>query len=329
MTTINTVTGSVQPQDLGVTLLHEHLSIGLPGWETDGFRSTQRSAIIERCVSVAGELVANGIRTILDPCANDIGRDVELMAEVSARSGLNIVCATGLFNDVAGGSAYWRSKMAKLEDPRQLVPYLAELLINEITEGVGATGIRAGVIKVATGFDRITPYERLVFEAAARAAIETGVPITTHTECGVLGREQQALLTSHGVPADRIIIGHSCGSTEPGYHADIVGAGSFVGFDQFGYEGGRWPRDEQRLEALGSLFKSGARRRLVIATDNVMCVRGAPYPNKPQTDPSKIAARTLRVLTYVFPYLRSLGVSEEHLSSILIDTPRNLLTPGA
>lgn len=325
---INTLRGVIQPTDLGMTLLHEHLSIGMPGWEADAFHSLPRKQIAEHCVEVVSELMAHGIRSILDPCAIDIARDVDLMAEVSDRTGLNIICATGLFNEAAGASSYWRLKLAKLKEPRQLVPYIAELFIRELTEGIGQTGIKAGAIKVATGRGAITAYERIVFEAAALASLQTGAPITTHTECGALGREQQALLAGHGVPADRIIIGHSCGCTDIDYHRDIVGRGSFVGFDQFGYEGGQWPRDEQRLETLAGLLTSGAAGKVIIATDTVMYARGGSFPATAPVDPSRSAARTLRILTYVFPRLRELGVSDSTLSGILVDTPRQILSPG-
>ena len=33
--TINSVLGPINPDDLGFTLIHEHLSVGMPGWELD------------------------------------------------------------------------------------------------------------------------------------------------------------------------------------------------------------------------------------------------------------------------------------------------------
>ena len=47
----------------------------------------------------------------------------------------------------------------------------------------------------------MTDHERSVLRAAAMASIETGAPITTHTDEGQLGDEQQRLLTEFGVPA--------------------------------------------------------------------------------------------------------------------------------
>src|SRR6185295_10840306 len=101
------------------------------------------------------------------------------------------------------------------------VSEMTEIFVNEVSEGIGSTGIKAGVIKVATGPHQITPYERNVIIAAARAHKHTGAPITTHTDDGTMGREQLAILRDEGVDPSCIIIGHSCGSADLRYHTDL------------------------------------------------------------------------------------------------------------
>ena len=59
------------------------------------------------------------------------------------------------------------------------------------------------------------------FEAAAKASAATGAPITTHTDNGTVGDVQQRLLTDEGVSAHRIVIGHSCGTSDHDYHMKI------------------------------------------------------------------------------------------------------------
>src|SRR5688572_8281261 len=178
-TTIQTVTGPIRPDQLGPTLMHEHLAVGYPGWESDTLRpgpdAAERFAV---CVDRIQELQALGFRTLVDPCPNDLGRDVDLMAKVAQRTGFQIVCATGLYKEAEGGAAYWhmRGRFAPAVDA------MAELFERELTTGIGTTGVRAGIIKVATGPGRMSEYEAAVFQAAARAAVATGAPITTHTD---------------------------------------------------------------------------------------------------------------------------------------------------
>ena len=164
MSAVQTVTGTVQASDLGRTLMHEHLLIGYPGHEVDWLHpGPSRSERVERCVERIEEMKALGITAMLDPCPMDLGRDVELMAEVAQRTRFQLVCATGLYKEAEGATAYWKFKMAF----GSVVEAMAELFVKELTEGVGDTGIRAGIIKVGTGHGTLTEYEQAVFEGAS------------------------------------------------------------------------------------------------------------------------------------------------------------------
>jgi phosphotriesterase-related protein len=268
MSEIQTVTGTTTPDALGVTLMHEHLLIGYPGWEADSIRpGPSRKEMLSRCVDRIEEMKGAGITAILDPCPNDLGRDVEFMAEVAQRTGFQIICATGLYKEAEAGAAYWKFR----KNFGGIVETMTELFVKELSEGIGGSGIRAGIIKVATGHEPMTEYESWVFEAAARAAVETGAPITTHTGKRV-GGDQQAFLTKHGVPAHRIIIGHSCGSSDPAYHRRIALGGSYLGFDRFGLD--MIQPDDERVKGLLALLQGGFERQLVVSHDTVWCWRG-------------------------------------------------------
>src|SRR5438552_15035622 len=206
MQTVQTVTGPCSPDALGTTLMHEHLLVGWPGWEAYAAEDrAQRRERVGRCVGQMQELHGLGVRTLLDPCPIDLGRDVELMAEVAERSRVRIVCATGLYKEDLGAPASFKFRTQFGDAPAEMT----DVFVHELSEGVGETGIRAGVIKVATGAHRITPYEELVLRAAARAHRATGAPITTHTDEGTMGAEQLDILTGESVPSDAIVVGHS------------------------------------------------------------------------------------------------------------------------
>src|SRR5947208_11070860 len=208
---IQTVTGPIEPSELGTTLMHEHLMIGWPGWEAEAPADrAARREYTKRCVDRMLELRDLGLATFLDPCPIDLGRDVELMAEVAQATRVRIVCATGLYKEDQGAPAYFKFR-GQFGDG---VKEMTDVFIRELTEGVGETGIRAGVIKVATSAHKITPYEEMVLRAAARAHRETGVPITTHTDEGTMGVEQLDILTGEGVAPQAIIVGHSDGSSD-------------------------------------------------------------------------------------------------------------------
>jgi phosphotriesterase-related protein len=315
---VNTVTGPIRVEELGVTLMHEHVLIGYPGWEADTLRpGPARAEIVSTAVEKIRSMQEIGIQSMLDPCPNDLGRDVGLAAEVADKTGFNIICATGLYKENEGGFAHWHF----VRSIGRGVEAMAELFIHELTRGIGDTGVKAGIIKVATGEGKITDYEYDVLSAAATAAVETGAPITTHTDQGTMGEEQQAFLLEKGVPAHRIIIGHSCGSSDHDYHMRLLEKGSYLGFDRFGLD--ILAPDEQRIDALVALLQKQQERRIVVSHDSVWCTRGQPFPAEmlAAIDVDKLFNPT-HFHRNIIPALLARGVSREQIDTMLVDNPR-------
>ena len=316
-TSINTVTGTTDAASLGRTLMHEHLAVGWPGWESDSLRrGPTREEAVSRCTDPIEEIKAQGVTAMIDPCPNDLGRDVELMAEVASRTDFTLICATGLYKEDQGGTAYWKFRAQFGGGPESI----AELYIHELTEGIGSTGVRAGIIKVATGAPEISEYERMLLEAAAMAARETGAPITTHTDDGVCGDEQQRILTELGVPAHRIVVGHSCGSSDLDYHMRIVRGGSYLGFDRFGIE--VLQPDELRVASLLKLLEAGAASRVVISHDSVWCWRGQAIPAPELVAPMLEIWNPTHFFERIIPRLRDGGATDEQIDTMLVANPR-------
>jgi phosphotriesterase-related protein len=237
------------------------------------------------------------------------------MAEVASKTGFNIIFATGLYHQHLGGAPYWLFRQHLEPD---VETRLAKLFITELTEGVASTGVKAGVIKVATFKPPFTDYEKMVFRAAATASIATGAPITTHTEA-ILGEEQVKFLTALGVPAHKIIIGHSCGTSDNSYHTAILKTGAYIGFDRFGLE--RLRSDEDRVESLATLIGQGYSSRLILSHDCVWCWRGLSGPAPTRTDAATDDG-SMRLTRVITPLLLNRGITQGQIDSILIDNPR-------
>jgi phosphotriesterase-related protein len=314
-TTIQTVTGTCRPAELGLTLMHEHLIIGWPGWDADtaaaGFDRREAKRL---CVDRMLELKELGVSALVDPCPIDLGRDVEFAAEVSQASGVHVVCATGLYKEESGAAPYFKFRGAFTDS----IAEMTEIFIKEIEEGIGSSGIKAGVIKLATGPHQITPYERNVITAAARAHKATGTPITTHTDEGTMGREQLAILTEEGADPSRVVIGHSCGTADLRYHTDLLDRGVYLGFDRFGLE--LLQPDRLRLASLIGLLGIGFERQIVLSHDTVWCWRGRALPIPAEQLAPKWDPR--HVLQHIVPALREAGVSQAKIDAMLIENPR-------
>lgn len=314
--TLQTVTGAITPDDLGKTLMHEHLVIGYPGFEVDTINpGPGLEERVARCVDRIEEIKDLGFSSLVDPCPADLGRDVELMATVAQKTAFQIICATGLYKQSDGSYPYWHARQTF----GPTVDAMAEIFIKEITEGIGSTGIRAGIIKVATGEGEMTDYEHGIFEAAAKASAETGAPITTHTDQATIGDLQQQVLAEHGALPHRIVIGHSCGSSDHDYHMKIARGGSYLGFDRFGLD--TLQPDDERVAALTRLITAGAGDRIVVSHDSVCCWRGQPFPpavEEAMTQSWNPSHFSLRIV----PKLKDRGVTSEQIDALLIDNPR-------
>jgi len=315
MARIHTVLGPCAPTDLGTTLMHEHLMIGWPGWDSDtAAPAFDRKDTVKLCVDRMEELKALGLRTLLDPCPIDLGRDVELMAEVAQAARVNLICTTGLYKEDSGATQYFRFRAQFGAD---VVNEMAETFIRELSDGIGGTGIKAGVIKVATGAHQVTPYEEQVMRAAARAHKATGAPITTHTDEGTMGREQLDVFASEGVDLKQVIVGHSCGSADLKYHVDMLDRGAYLGFDRFGLE--ILQPDRLRQAALIGLLGIGFQKQIVLSHDTVWCWRGRALPIPAEAFPTW---KPTHVFENIVPALREAGVAQSKIDAMLIDNPR-------
>jgi phosphotriesterase-related protein len=192
--------------------------------------------------------------------------------------------------------------------------------MREITEGIGKTKVKAGVIKVATGNGRISPYEEMVLRAAARAQKETGIPIITHTEAGTMGPEQADLLISEGVSPQRIMIGHMCGSADLKYHISVLEKGAYIAFDRIGLE--VIHQDTVRRACIVGLISIGYADRIMLSHDSVIRMLGRSI------EEARALILPNWVPTHIFktiiPALRESGVSAEKIKLMMVENPRRL-----
>jgi phosphotriesterase-related protein len=323
--TIQTVTGTIRPDQLGRTLMHEHVLIGYPGWEVDWIRpGISRKEMLARAADKLEEMRAEGISAMIDPCPIDLGRDIELIAEVAQRARFTIVAATGLYHEHEGGSPHWKSRTA-FGGPQENA--MAELFIRELSEGVGRTGIKPGIIKVATSAGVITEYEKTTLRAAAKASLATGAPITSHTDRGTMGPEQQQYLKDQGVPAHRIVVGHCCGSSDTDYHMKIVRGGSYLGFDRFGLD--VIHPDKERVAALLRLIRNGAVSRVVVSHDSVWCWRGEPIANLQLLAEMEKVWTPSHFTRDIVPQLLDGGATKDDIETLLVANPRRYFAAEA
>ncbi len=314
---INSVLGPINVESLGTTLIHEHLSIGWPGWELD-HQDFDRKKEGARIADKLKEIRDLGITSFVDPCPMELGRDPEFAAEMSEKSGIQIVVATGLYNDALGIPQHFR-----LMD----IDGIAEQYVSEIQDGIGKTGIKAGIIKTASGgIYGVTPPGQGIQEseikclrAAARASNATGTPILCpNDEMEPFGRETLDIFEEEKVDFNKVLIGHACGVGDMRYYFDILERGAWLGFDRFGIES--IASDKLRLASLLGLMAVGY-DRIMLSHDSLQCWRGRDtgvldgmVAASPNWDLAHISRNIL-------PAMREAGVSQDEIDTLMIKNP--------
>ena len=314
MTEITTVLGPRAADALGKTLVHEHVLVGFPGWFLDNRQPKfHRDEAMARSIAAFEQLKDYGVETVVDPCPNDLGRDVEFYAEVSQKTGINLICATGLYYEAAGMPYLMRH----LD-----VEALTDIFLKEIEDGVDETGVKPGVVKIATGDGAVSAYERKVLTAAARAAKASGLPVLSHTENCTCGHDQIDIVTGEGVAADRLLVGHSDGADALEYQTSLAERGVFVGFDRFGIE--FFQPDEIRMKNFKALADKGYLKQLMMSQDYAVCWKGGLPGLPPGRSPADAMPNwsMTHIFERVIPQLVADGMSAEDFDTVLKDNPR-------
>ena len=317
MTTIQTTLGPRDVSTLGKTLIHEHVLVGYPGWFIDNrMPRFVRAEALDRVVDAFQRLHAYGVKTVVDPCPMDLGRDVEFVAEVSQRSGVTLICTTGVYTETHGIPFALR---------HHEIAEIADIFQREIEDGIGATGIRPGLIKIATGDGVVSDYERKMLTAATQAAKRTGLPLISHTENCSCGHDQIDIVTGQGVAPHHLLVGHSCGRDDHEYQVSLARRGAYVGFDRFGLE--FLNSDENRMKNVKQMVDAGFRDHLLLSHDSVGCwLGGVPGVGNPELAKHVVPNWNLtHLFERIFPALRKMGVSDADLDHIVTENPRRYL----
>ncbi|MFC6237278.1 phosphotriesterase family protein [Longivirga aurantiaca] len=302
---VRTVLGDIPPTALGLTLCHEHLMTApAPRLRDnddllldDEARATEEVAIYRSA----------GGGALVEVTVAEFGRDVAALARISRASGVHVVATTGHVS-----VDYW-SGVLDIED--RGVDQLVEEMTVELTEGIGATGVRAGVIKAGSSRDTVTAAEERVLTAAARAQVVTGAPITTHTTAGTMAVDQARVLTRAGADPQRVTLGHLDRRLDVAEHRALARDGFTLGYDCVSKEW--YEPDSARVQAILRLVEDGLVDHITLSGDLARRSSLVSWGGGPGY--SYIPWRLI-------PWLRREGLDDESVRRITVDNPARFLT---
>lgn len=317
---IKTVTGPVEPDELGATLMHEHVGfLEPPGLYGCGEEAPDLS---ERALSC---LPDHGIRTVVDLTGRgrvSTGADLARLRALSAKLGLNIVA----------GFSYYKEPWLAAAGTEDLDELTAIYVGAAEAGGIGIYG------EVGTSLEEITPLEGLHLRAAARAHLRTGLAISTHCTLGTMAPEQVDILVNEGVDVSRVVIGHLDLRPDVEYLEQVLARGVNIAFDTFGKEwfdyrvpgsegekGAAFVKhafhrpDDDRVEALSTLCANGYANQIVMSTD-----MSGHEAHLNLTTHGRHGYGFLPAV--ILPRLRKAGIDETSLTQMMVTNPLRILT---
>ena len=281
----------------GYTWVHEHLHIDLSGFKNNlDCRLDQYDLICQEMK----DLRALGVSNIIEMTNRYMGRSPQFMLDLMRETGINVVACTGYYQD-----AFFPEHVAA-----HSVEQLAQEMVDEIVIGIDGTELKAGIIaEIGSSEGVITPLEEKVFIAAARAHIETGRPISTHTSFSTMGVEQLVLLQAHGVDLSRVTVGHCDLKDNLDNILRMIELGAYVQFDTIG-KNNYYP-DEKRIAMLHAIRDRGLLSHVMLSMDitrrsHLKANGGNGYDY---------------LLTTFIPQLRQSGFSQADVDTMLRDNP--------
>ena len=341
---VQTVLGPIAPEDLGPTSTHEHFLLDFTwvfkppseagerfkayqpvtmenlGWVSyDPFRSYDNLLTVDEDVATSEALLFKraGGGAIVDTTPVGVGRDPLALARISRTTGINVVMGAGYYVHQVHpeGMDDWTEQD------------IAREIVGDITNGVGDTGVKAGIIGELGCSWPLADNERKVLRAGARAQRETGAPMTIHP-----GRNERApfevldVLADAGADLSRVIMCHLDRTFfDEATLLDFAKRSCYLEYDFFGWEVSYFSyaetdmiNDGQRLDYIKLLVDEGYAERVVIGHDMFGKHRLAKYGGH----------GFAHILENIVPRMRQKGLSDDDVDAILVRNPARIVTFG-
>lgn len=297
---IRCVLKDINKNELGITMCHEHFIVDLDQVRHDGISKIET---VDEVLPEIHKMQKLGVKSAVEVTTIDLKRDVIKLREISQKTGLNIICATG----------YYLSEFhpAFLNDLS--AEEVSEIYIKELTQGIDDTGIKAGIIaEIASSPNGFIGQEKKILVAAGIASSKTNAPVSTHT-----GRtnaiETIETLLNEGTQPDKIIIGHQDLIDDTEYHLSLLKYGINIAFDTCGKVA--YMADEIRAKNAKAIIDAGYGDHLLLSNDisrrTYFTAHGGPG--------------YLACMNSVIPKMKQLGVLEKDINKLLVDNPARIL----
>ncbi|HTF17981.1 MAG TPA: hypothetical protein VK658_07905 [Chryseolinea sp.] len=297
---IITVLGPISTDSLGVTLIHEHILVDFSGYRLYNPAGWNDDEVIRKMLPYLRELKDAGCRSLIDCTPNFLGRDPLLLRRLSESSGLHILTNTGYY----GGSDH---KYLPPQVFSETAIQLAARWTVEASEGLEASGVYPGFIKISVNPGALSEVSRKLIEAAAITHLRTGLTIASHTGPAIAAFEELDILRRQGVAPDSFIWVHAQGADAVD-HIRAAKQGAWVSLDGLAEDNA-----DTYVSMLQSLNRANLLHRTLVSHD-----AGWYEPGKPNGGDVRGFTTLFKAL---IPRLKTSGFSDDAIHQLTVRNP--------
>ena len=338
---VQTVLGTVRPEELGMTLMHEHVFLDIrrpahtpnprPGeWDEaaqdpltlDNLAAVRRGrpnaendllGDFATMLDEVGDFARQGGGTIVEVTTRGIGRDARSLAALSRSSGLHVVM----------GGGWYQKDLHPVDFAELSLEELTLRIVTDLVGGVDGTGIRSGIIgEVGAEGAPIDPQEMRSVRAAGRASALTGAPISLHM--GGFGEEKLRVLDAieaEGADPRSVVFSHAGTlGDEPELARRLLSRGVTVEADFLGTTGSPWGTlfpftDRGVARSFAALAADGWASQLVLGGDVCQRIQLRRYGGHGYG----------YIVEHFLPALAEFGVTTGQLLQMMVENPARVL----
>jgi phosphotriesterase-related protein len=300
-TYIQTVSGKISPEEMGLTLIHEHILVDFIGADSTGYHRWDKDSVIQRVLPYLEELKVRGVKTIIECTPSYLGKDPVLLNKLTELTGISFLTNTGYYGAVG---AKYLPEHAFDESSVQL----ANRWIKEFREGIETTGIKPGFIKISVNEGAIlSDMDKKLVQAAAITHLKTGLLIVSHTGTWKTAKAEIDVLKESGVDVSNFVWVHA--QTEKDFNNYLKAAefGVWISLDGIAWD------------------VSGHLERIVFCKENQILDRVLLSHDAGWYSPGEPNGGDFVGFTALFdeliPLMRERGFTQKELDLILIENP--------
>lgn len=299
---IQTVRGEIPVDSLGLTLIHEHVLVDFIGADSVSQDRYHRDSVIQKVLPYLMELKKFGVKTIFECTPSYLGKDPELLAELSCRSGINLITNTGYYGAVAG-------KYLPSHAFQESAEQLSQRWIEEVENGIQGTSIYPGFIKISVNeADTLSVMDQKLVRAAALTHLSTGLTIASHTGTWKTAVQEVEILEEMGVGPAEFVWVHAQAEENFENYQKAAQMGVWISLDGIGW-------------AIEPYVK-----RLIFAKENGFLDQILISHDAGWYDPAKAHGGEFQPYTQIFeklmPELNARGFTKEDWDLLLIQNPK-------